>query len=102
MSTLRFATAAALCGLLAGCGNAASQWYTPIAGVPQTETAPDAYRDCVWRDFARESFSGNAPPVGVAQGAAYAIAAAPEQHAFMHACMGEKGWLTKPGYEPPA
>lgn len=102
MSTLKFVSATALCGLLAGCGNAANGWYVPIAGVQQTETAPDAYRDCVWRDFARESANPASWTGGAVGGAAYAVAAAPEQHAFMHACMGEKGWLTKPGYEPPA
>ena len=104
MSTLKFASAVALCVALTGCASAPNQWYLPIAGAPQTQSAADAYWGCVGQNWHREIQDPRSwvIPAGAGAGIAAAAAAAPDEHAFMHYCMGQKGWVNKPGMEPPA
>ena len=103
MSTFKIAGAAALC-LLTGCADMGQRYYLPIAGMPQTETGNQAYWDCVGQAFKWEMSTpaGWTIPAGAGAGVAMGVDAAPAQHAFMHYCMGQKGYLTKPGMEPPA
>lgn len=100
MSTLRFAGAAALCGLLAGCGaGAATNHYLPIAGMAPTQTANSAYWDCVGQNWQRGMQNPAAwIPVPVVQ-AQVSAAEAPSSHAYIHGCMVQKGWLIRPGLE---
>lgn len=103
MSTLKFASAAALCGLLTGCGaGAATNHYLPIAGMTQTQTANSAYWGCVGQNWQREATQDPnfwVIPVGVVPGIAQAAAEAPGRQAYVHNCMVQKGWLIRPGLE---
>lgn len=91
----------ALCLTLTGCGNM-GQLYLPAAGATQTQTVDAAYWDCEGQNFNRRAQdpSNWVPLIGVGAGVAQAVAQAPGNHAFIRYCMEQKGWLTRPGFEP--
>jgi predicted small lipoprotein YifL len=90
MKVSNIASAAALLALT-GCGGGGNL-YTPIAGVPQTQTAESAYWDCVGQNFNREATSD--PGAWLAPGAEW-----PGREAYMRYCMVQKGYAPKPHYE---
>lgn len=91
MSTLKLVGAAALCGLLAGCGHM-DQAYTPTAGVPQTQTADAAYWDCVRQGWQQPNVAWIPLPAAQGMGAA-------QEMGYVKACMIQRGWTPRPHLE---